>query len=75
MPDWEPLGGVFWSQPAVVAWSANRLDVFGLRTDNAMCHKWWDGTNWGPSMVIGNSWAECSWGTAPASCRCDAPIP
>ena len=43
------LGGVFNSPPAVVTQGTNRLDIFGLGTDNAMYHKWWDGNAWGPS--------------------------
>ncbi len=35
----------------VAAWGPNRLDVFVLGTDSATYHKWWDGANWGPSMV------------------------
>ena len=31
---------------AVVAWGPNRLDVFGLGTDNAMYHKAWMGSGW-----------------------------
>jgi hypothetical protein len=33
----------------VVAWGPNRLDIFGLGTDNQMFHKYWDGHAWGPS--------------------------
>jgi hypothetical protein len=25
----------------------NRIDVFVRGTDNALWHKWWDGTSWG----------------------------
>jgi hypothetical protein len=32
---WESLGGVLTSQPSVVSWGSNRLDVFGLGTDSA----------------------------------------
>ena len=32
---WESLGGVLTSQPSVVSWGTNRLDVFGLGTDSA----------------------------------------
>jgi len=50
---WEGLGGIFTygyeNPPAVVAWSANRLDIFGLGTDRQMYHKYWDGSHWGPS--------------------------
>jgi LysM repeat protein len=34
---------------AAVAWGPNRLDVFGLGTDNQMFHKAWDGSAWRPS--------------------------
>jgi hypothetical protein len=40
--DWEPLGGAFDSAPAVVSWGPNRLDIFGLGTDDLMYHKAWD---------------------------------
>ena len=36
---------------SVVAWAQNRLDIFGLGTDNAMYHKAWDGGNWRPSVT------------------------
>jgi hypothetical protein len=35
----------------VVSWGANRLDIFGLGTDNQMYHKAWDGSNWQPSVT------------------------
>ncbi|WP_372344913.1 Dot/Icm T4SS effector Zinc-dependent metalloprotease LegP [Streptomyces sp. KL116D] len=34
----------------VVSWESERLDVFGIGTDSAMFHKWWDGSSWGPSV-------------------------
>ena len=37
------------SSKPVVAWGANRLDVFVLGTDRALYHKWFDGSAWGPS--------------------------
>ena len=37
---WEALGGVFNSTPAVVSWGPDRLDIFGLGTDNVLYHKW-----------------------------------
>ena len=49
--DWERLGGVFTSPPAVAAWGQNRLDIFGLGTDGAMYHKAWDGAAWRPSPL------------------------
>ena len=51
--DWERLGGVFTSPPAVASWGTNRLDIFGLGQDNAMYHKAWDGNSWLPSE---NDW-------------------
>jgi hypothetical protein len=35
----------------VVAWDANRLDVFVLGTNRALYHKWWNGSAWGPSVT------------------------
>src|SRR5262249_45635186 len=32
-------------------WGPNRLDCFVRGTDGAVWHKWWDGTNWGPSKL------------------------
>ncbi|MFJ9038444.1 Dot/Icm T4SS effector Zinc-dependent metalloprotease LegP [Streptomyces sp. NPDC102406] len=34
----------------VVSWESDRLDVFGIGTDSAMFHKWWDGKTWGPGV-------------------------
>jgi hypothetical protein len=36
---WTNLGGVFTSTPAVIAWAGDRVDVFGLGTDQAMVTK------------------------------------
>jgi hypothetical protein len=33
---------------AAVAWGPNRIDIFGLGTDNAMYHQAWDGKEWLP---------------------------
>lgn len=35
---------------ARTAWGTNRLDIFGLGTDDAMYHKAWDGTAGRPSV-------------------------
>jgi hypothetical protein len=43
---WEYQGGAFTSNPAVVAWGPNRLDIFGVGTDKAMDHRAWDGARW-----------------------------
>jgi hypothetical protein len=34
-----------------VSWAANRLDIFGIGTDGAAYHKYWDGRAWGPSQT------------------------
>ena len=39
------------SSSPVVAWGANRLDVFVLGTDRALYHKAWNGTAWAPSLT------------------------
>ena len=36
--------------PVVNSWGHDRLDVFIVGTDGALYHKWWDGSNWGPSV-------------------------
>jgi hypothetical protein len=43
---WEALGGVLSSGPDAASWGLNRIDVFGRGTDNALWHKWWDGSSW-----------------------------
>jgi hypothetical protein len=35
----------------VASWGPNRLDIFGLGTDNSMYHKAWDGSNWLPTPI------------------------
>ncbi len=39
------------SSSPVVAWGANRLDVFVLGSNRALYHKWWNGSAWGPSLT------------------------
>jgi peptidoglycan hydrolase-like protein with peptidoglycan-binding domain len=43
---WEKLGGALTSGIGVSSWAANRLDCFVRGTDNAMWHKWWNGSKW-----------------------------
>jgi serine protease AprX len=43
---WENQGGYCLDGPAAASWAANRLDVFVLGGDQAMYHKWWDGSSW-----------------------------
>ena len=64
--NWESLGGTLVGAPTVSSWSANRLDVFGRGTDNALYHIWWDGTRWSSWENLGgtltSSPAAVSWG-------------
>ena len=49
---WESLGGDLhlYSQPAVVSWGPNRLDIFAVGNDDTQIfHKYWNGQRWGPS--------------------------
>ena len=39
------------SSSPVVAWGANRLDVFVVGSDLELYHKWWNGSAWGPSLT------------------------
>jgi hypothetical protein len=41
----DTMAGEQWA----VSWGPNRLDIFGLGTDNQMYHKAWTGTAWAPS--------------------------
>ncbi|HYE12346.1 MAG TPA: sialidase [Patescibacteria group bacterium] len=63
---WEDLGGILTSGPAVASWQANRLDVFGRGQNNALWHKWWDGSRWSEwedlGGVLTSAPAAVSWG-------------
>jgi hypothetical protein len=45
-PSWhiQNLGGVANSDPEISSWGPNRRDVWVRGTDNALWHKWWDGS-------------------------------
>ena len=64
--EWEDLGGVLTSAPAVASWQPNRLDVFGRGQNNALWHKWWDGSRWSEwedlGGVLTSAPAAVSWG-------------
>jgi hypothetical protein len=49
------VGGILTSPPRAVAWGPNRLDLFVVGTDNAVWHKWWDGSSWGGWESLGGS--------------------
>ncbi|MFA5635349.1 MAG: hypothetical protein WC977_05525, partial [Anaerovoracaceae bacterium] len=64
--NWEDLGGVLTSAPAVASWQPNRLDVFGRGQNNALWHKYWDGRQWSGwedlGGVLTTAPAAVSWG-------------
>ena len=51
---------------SAAAWSANRLDVFVKGADDAMYHRWWNGSAWGGFEDLGgiimSAPAAVSWG-------------
>lgn len=54
--NWEGLGGVFTSAPAVASWGQDRVDVFAVGADKQMYHKGWSGdglstSSWSPSQT------------------------
>jgi len=63
---WEDLGGVLTSAPAVASWADNRLDVFARGQNRALWHKWWDGSRWSDwedlGGVLTSAPAAVSWG-------------
>jgi hypothetical protein len=65
---WEGFGGTFRSLLPVVSWGMNRLDIFGIGTDNAMYHKYWSDAGWQPARFepLGGSFnstpAAVCWG-------------
>ncbi len=56
-PSWhiQNLGGMATSDPDISSWGPNRLDVWARGTDNALWHKWWNGSSW-------NGWEKMSGG-------------
>ena len=51
--NWELLGGNFTSAPTAVSWTSERLDLFGVWTDNGVWHKAWAGSAWTPWERLG----------------------
>ena len=70
---WQSLGGTSVGTPGAVSWDHNnRLDVFVRGSDNAMYHKWWDGTSWSVWESLGGTLTSgpgcTSWGTGRIDC-------
>jgi hypothetical protein len=64
--NWEDLGGILTSAPAVSSWQANRLDVFARGQNQALWHLYWDGSRWSGWEDLGgiliSAPAAVSWG-------------
>jgi serine protease AprX len=41
--NWEPLNGSYLYSPAMVSWSANRLDIFAIDLNSSMVFRAWEG--------------------------------
>jgi hypothetical protein len=48
---WDPLDGFCRSQPVVVSWASDRLDVVVLGDDNILYWKSWNGSYWSDDWV------------------------
>lgn len=64
--NWEDLGGILTSAPAVCSWAPNRLDVFGRGQNQALWHMYWNGSRWSNWEDLGgiltSAPAAVSWG-------------
>ena len=62
----ENLGGVLTADPEICAWGASHIEVFGRGTDNALWHRWWNGSSWSGWESLGGSITSApgcvSWG-------------
>jgi Metallo-peptidase family M12/Repeat of unknown function (DUF346) len=69
---WESLGGIITSNISCTTWAANRIDCFARGTDNAMYHRYWNGSAWGGWESLGGvitSDPNCvSWGANRIDC-------
>jgi hypothetical protein len=50
---WVDLGGHFQGSPAVTSWGPNRLDFFGIGTDQRMYQRAWTGSEFGGWVGLG----------------------
>ena len=39
------------SEPTVVSWTSNQVDLFGLMTDGGIVDQAWDGPGWAPGIA------------------------
>ena len=70
--EWESLEGGLQAGPSAASWGPNRLDIFVRGTDNAMWHKWWDGSAWKGWESLGGELGTkpgcASWGPSRIDC-------
>lgn len=65
--EWETLNGSYLYSPAMVSWSANRLDIFAIDANNSMVFRAREGDHWSPEWLsLGNYFVSSpslvSWG-------------
>lgn len=52
-PTWEAHEGPYKYDPAVLSRASNHLEYFGVGSDNAIWHAWWDGSGWNGPQSLG----------------------
>lgn len=65
--EWETLNGSYLYSPAMVSWSANRLDIFAIDANSSMVFRAWEGDHWSAEWLsLGNYFVSSpslvSWG-------------
>lgn len=65
--EWETLNGSFLHDPAIVSWSANRLDLFVTDSNSSTLFRAWESDRWSPEWLgLGNYFISSpslvSWG-------------
>lgn len=68
---WWYLGGDIVSEPTVVSWGANRLDVFGRSSNGQVMHLAWNGSSWGSWESLGGNITDDVAAVSRASGRID----
>jgi spore germination protein YaaH len=71
---WFSLGGVLTSSPAVTSSGASRTDVFARGTDNALWHRFWNGSTWSAWESLGGVLTQDPAAVAVGSGRIDVVV-
>lgn len=62
----ENLGGPVVGDPEICSWGASHIEIFARRTDNALWHRFWNGSAWSGWESLGGTLASSpgcvSWG-------------